>query len=363
MTEKIEIRVPDIGDFKDVEVIEVLVSAGDKVNKEDPLITLESDKATMDIPAPVAGTVTEIKIKSGDKVSEGSLILNLDTDDVTTVKTGPGKKTEGKSKSRSAATTGAADKSSSDKHFEVAVLGAGPGGYTAAFRAADLGKKTLLIERYPVLGGVCLNVGCIPSKALLHIARVITEIGELREHGIDLGNNSADKKQIRAWTESVVSRLTGGLRQMAKQRNIEVIQGTGKFISTHNMEVINGSSKTIISFDHAIIAAGSQSATIPGLPEDPRILDSTSALLLEKVPERMLVIGGGIIGLEMATVYDALGTGITIVEMLDALIVGCDKDIVRPLQKRITKRYENIFLKTSVSGVSTTKQKLQVTFS
>lgn len=357
-----EVLVPDIGDFEGVEVIEVLVSAGDQVNREDPLITLESDKATMDIPAPFGGTVKELNIRPGDKVSRGTLILKLETGTDITDKSKPAKKPARESKSTTTTAT-VVDTSSSEKHAEVVVLGAGPGGYTAAFRAADLGKKTILIERYPVLGGVCLNVGCIPSKALLHIARIITEIDELREHGIDLGKNRINEKNLRRWTENVIGKLTGGLRQMAKQRNVEVIQGSGKFTSTNTIEINNGKNNTTVSFDHAIIAAGSQAAMIPGLPEDPRILDSTSALLLENIPQRMLVIGGGIIGLEMATVYDALGTRITIVEMLDSLIYGCDKDIIRPLQKRITNRYENIYLKSSVSGVNATKEKLQVTFS
>jgi dihydrolipoamide dehydrogenase len=248
-------------------------------------------------------------------------------------------------------------------HTEVLVLGAGPGGYTAAFRAADLGKQVVLVERYPVLGGVCLNVGCIPSKALLHIARVISEVGELQEHGIDLGGNKPDIKQARRWAEKVVERLTSGLAQMAKQRKVQVIRGTGKFTSPTSMAVTHEGKTTVVTFDHAIIAAGSQSAIIPGLPNDPRILDSTTALLLEKIPERLLVIGGGIIGLEMATVYEALGSRITIVEMLDTLMTGCDKDIVRPLQKRISKRYENIFLKTSVTGVKAGKKGLVVSLS
>ena len=359
MSEEIEIKVPDIGDFEGVEVIEVLVSAGDQVNKEDALITLESDKATMDIPAPFAGTVKKVNIRTGDKVSQGTLILKLETGPATTNKVGTSKKPDKKSNSTAAI---ASKPPSSDKHAEVVVLGAGPGGYTAAFRSADLGKKTILIERYPVLGGVCLNVGCIPSKALLHIARIITEIEELKGHGIDLGNYDVKEKPVRAWTENVIDKLTTGLRQMAKQRNVEVVHGTGKFTSAHTIEVNDGNNKSAISFDHAIIAAGSQPAMIPGLPDDPRILDSTSALLLDNMPARLLIIGGGIIGLEMATVYDALGTGITVVEMLDSLIAGCDKDIIRPLQKRITKRYDNIYLKTSVTEVRATKEKLLVTF-
>lgn len=369
MSKTIEIKVPDIGDFRDVEIIEVPVSAGDTIKKEDTLITLESDKATLDIPAPAAGIVRELKVKAGDRVSEGSLILLLEPateqQSASPPSTG-GDKGEGeitpppspspfKGEGKSGTT--------SDIHAEVVVLGAGPGGYTAAFRAADLGKKTVLIERYPTLGGVCLNVGCIPSKALLHIARVISEIEELKELGIDLGCGHADKKPVRDYAVNVVNKLTGGLKQMARQRQVQVVQGSGRFTSPHTIEVKDGATVTTVSFDHAIIAAGSQAATIPGLPDDPRILDSTSALLMEEIPKRMLVIGGGIIGLEMATVYDALGSKITIVEMLDALIAECDKDIVRPLQKRMAKRYENIYLKTSVTKIETSKKGLVVSFS
>ena len=366
MANVIEIKVPDIGDFKDVEIIEIPVTPGDEINKEDALITLESDKATMDIPSPASGTVKEVKVKVGDRVSEGSLILLLETDNSQTSKPVSDIKTETAPAPKSEApapATSAAASTHADMHAEVVVLGAGPGGYTAAFRSADLGKKTVLIERYPVLGGVCLNVGCIPSKALLHIAKVISEIEELKEHGIDLGNNNADKRSVRDFAANAVNKLTGGLKQMAKQRKVEVVQGTGRFTSPNTIEVKDGDSVKTISFDNAIIAAGSQAAMIPGLPDDPRIHDSTSALLLEEIPKRMLVIGGGIIGLEMATVYDALGSKITVVEMLDALIAGCDKDIVRPLQKRISKRYENIYLKTSVTKIEAGKEGLKVSFS
>ena len=369
MTKETEIKLPDIGDFKDVEIIEILVSPGDEVKKEDALITLESDKATMDIPSPATGTIKEVKVKVGNRVSEGDLILLMESATTQKTTSSPpsteGDKGEGEITPPPSLPLKGERKSDvkSDIHAEVVVLGAGPGGYTAAFRSSDLGKKTVLIERYPVLGGVCLNVGCIPSKALLHIAKVISEIEELKEHGIDLGNNNADKKTVRDFAANVVNKLTGGLKQMAKQRKVEVVQGTGRFTSPNMIEVKDGDSIKTISFDSAIIAAGSQAAMIPGLPDDPRILDSTSALLLENIPKRMLVIGGGIIGLEMATVYDALGSKITIVEMLDALIAGCDKDIVRPLQKRIAKRYENIFLKTSVTKIEAGKDGLKVTFS
>lgn len=367
MSELLKVAVPDIGDFKDVEIIEVQVSHGDQIEKEDAIITLESDKATIDIPAPAGGTVKEVKVKVGDKVSEGSLILLLDTAQDKQKDTVSGNNSEQEpsfdTKTVTSPAVSSAKTASPDLHTDVVVLGAGPGGYTAAFRAADLGKKTVLIERYPTLGGVCLNVGCIPSKALLHIAKVICEIEELKELGIDLGRSKADKTSVRAYAENIVSKLTGGLSQMAKQRKVQVVQGTGQFTSTNTIEVKNTNTVTTISFDNAIIAAGSQAAMIPGLPDDPRIMDSTSALLLDEMPERLLVIGGGIIGLEMATVYDALGSKITIVEMLDSLVAGCDKDIVRPLQKRISKRYENIYLKTSVTKIEANKKGLTVTFS
>ena len=367
------IKVPDIGDFRDVAVIEIAVTTGTRVNKEDTLITLESDKATLDIPSPASGMVKEIKVKVGDKVSEGSLILTLEAATVQEMHpssaspplTG-GDKGEGEitpppspSPLKGEGKLGAA----ADLHAEVVVLGSGPGGYTAAFRSADLGKKTVLIERYSTLGGVCLNVGCIPSKALLHIAKVISEIEELKKLGIDLGNSNANKKPVHDFAANIVNKLTSGLKQMAKQRKVQVVQGNGRFTSPNTIEVKEGDTAKTISFDNAIIAAGSQPAMIPGLPDDPRILDSTSALLLDEIPKRMLVIGGGIIGLEMATVYDALGSKITVVEMLDALIADCDKDIVRPLQKRISKRYENIYLKTSVTKVETAKEGLVVSFS
>lgn len=356
MPDSMEIRVPDIGDFESVEVIDVLVSAGDTVAKDDSLITLESDKASMDIPSPAAGTVKSVHIKTGDRVSKDSLILTLEKPASEKIKSS---KTDGISKSDPVdATPG-----ESDLHADVVVLGAGPGGYTAAFRAADLGKKTILVERYPTLGGVCLNVGCIPSKSLLHVANVITEIQDLKTHGIDLGNCNADHKAIRKWTETVVGKLTGGLAQMAKQRKVQVIQGTGKFSSANSINITNDRNQSrTITFDHAIIAVGSRPAMIPGVPDDPRILDSTSALNLESIPERLLVIGGGIIGLEMADVYFALGSKITVVEMLDSLISDCDHDIVSPLQKRISKQYENIYLNTSVESITAGKKTIEVTF-
>jgi dihydrolipoamide dehydrogenase len=356
----VEVKVPDIGDFADVPVIEVLVEPGQSVAVEDPLITLESDKATMDVPAPREGVVRELKLGVGDTVSEGTLILLLEaaasgdgaapaegaTPEVTEPAAAP------------AAPAGEAG-ARGDHHAQVVVIGSGPGGYTAAFRAADLGLETILVERYATLGGVCLNVGCIPSKALLHIARVLSEAEEAAESGIRFGEPEIDVDALRAWKEKVVGRLTGGLAGMAKQRKVEVITGVAQFAGPNLLDV----GGTTVSFDHCIIAAGSQAAQLPGFPEDdPRIVDSTGALELEEVPERLLVIGGGIIGLEMATVYDALGAGVTVVELLDSLLPGCDPDLVRPLQKRIAGRYDAIHVGTRVAGVEATGDGLQVSF-
>jgi dihydrolipoamide dehydrogenase len=361
-----DVLVPDIGDFEAVEVIEVPINDGDEIQQEDTLITLESDKATIDIPSPYNGTVKNVSTRVGDKVSQGDLILTLEQDGDQDSKQKPeavSTKTDDKS---SAASEEAPVISTSiekgDLHCEVIVLGGGPGGYTAAFRAADLGKQTVLIERYETLGGVCLNVGCIPSKALLHIAKVIAEVEELKEQGIDLGTSNVNIKSVREFAVNIVNKLTTGLKAMAKQRKVEVVHGTGKFTSANMIEIEGADGKTTISFEHAIIAAGSQPTSIPSFPDDPRIMDSTGALLLDDIPERLLVIGGGVIGLEMATVYEALGSKITVVEMLDALISECDKDIIRPLQKRITKRYEDIYLGTAVTEIKTTKKHLKVSF-
>lgn len=352
-----EINVPDIGDFGEVEIIEVLVSIGDTIDKEQSLITLESDKATMDIPSSEAGVVKEIVVSVGQKIAQDALILKLETETVASEPTE--EQPENKPETKQEPTP---VESNSEYDADVVVLGAGPGGYTAAFRAADLGLKTILIERYSSLGGVCLNVGCIPSKALLHIGKVISEVEELKQHGIDLGSKKPDSKPVREWTESVINKLTGGLKSMAKQRKVDVIEGYGKFTSATTLEVENNGATQTVTYKNIIIAAGSQATKLPFLPDDPRIMDSTDALLLKKVPKRMLVIGGGIIGLEMATVYASLGTRITIVEMLDSLVAGCDKDIVRPLQKRIKKLYENIYLKTGVTAVKAMKSGLEVTF-
>ena len=365
MSQTIAIKVPDIGNFKDIPVIEVLVKDGDAVTAEQSLITLETDKATMDVPAPVAGVVKEMKIKVGDKVSAGHVILMLLSED-------RGQKTEVSKINTLSASKPAPPVHEAhvpvniikgDIHAEVVVLGAGPGGYTAAFRAADLGKQVVLIEKHATLGGVCLNVGCIPSKALLHVARVINEAGEISAHGVAFDKPRIDIGKIRLWKESVVGKLTGGLAGLAKQRKVQVVHGTAKFASPNSLSVETKDGNKTITFDTAIIAAGSSVARIPGFPyDDPRIIDSTGALALQDVPKRMLVIGGGIIGLEMATVYDALGSKISVVELADGLIPGADRDLVRPLHKRIEKRYEAIYLKTKVNKIDATKQGLKVHF-
>ena len=364
MSQITEVKVPDIGEFKDVDIIEVHVAPDDTVNIEDPLITLESDKATMDVPAPLAGVVEAVKVKVGGKVSEGSVILTLKAQAKTAGTSMPGatKDASPAAPAPAPAKTPAAA-ASGDVHAEVLVLGAGPGGYTAAFRAADLGKQTVLVERYPRLGGVCLNVGCIPSKALLHTAKVIAEAGDMAQHGVSFGAPRIDLDKLRGWKDQVVGRLTTGLAGLAKQRKVKVIQGRGTFVSPKVLEVETADGKLAVSFDQAIIAAGSQASTIPGIPhDDPRVIDSTGALELPDIPKHLLVIGGGIIGLEVATVYYELGAKVTVVELLDSLMVGVDKDIVRPLQRRIDKQYENIYLKTKVTRVEPQSKGLKVFF-
>ncbi len=364
MSQTIEIKVPDIGNFKDVTIIEIAVKPGDQVEKEQALISLETDKATMDVPSPVAGVVKQLKVKVGDKVSEGSLILLLESSAAAPApaKAAPAPQAAAPAASQ-VAPTPAAKVAKGDIHAEVVVLGAGPGGYTAAFRAADLDKQVVLIEKHAALGGVCLNVGCIPSKALLHVAKVITEAEEVSHHGVTFGKPKIDIDQIRAWKESVISKSTAGLAGMAKQRKVQVVQGVAKFTSPNSLEVETAEGKKVVTFDHCIVAAGSSVARIPGFPyEDERIIDSTGALALKDVPKRMLVIGGGIIGLEMATVYDALGAKISVVELMDQLMPGADKDMVKPLHTRIAKRYESIMLKTKVTKIEATKAGLKVTF-
>src|SRR4051812_31048826 len=378
----IEVKVPDIGDFKDVPVIELLVKPGDVVKKEESLVTLESDKATMEVPSPHDGTVKELRVKLGDKVSQGTLIAVLET----TAAAGaaapaskaaapaspgaqgsqspppqPSPKAEGATAAKASAQSPSGMRQAlnstlasldSDYHAEVLVLGAGPGGYTAAFRSADLGKKVVLVERYPSLGGVCLNVGCIPSKALLHAAKVISEAEEMSHFGVTFGKPATDLDKLRGWKDSVVTKLTRGLGSLAKARKVTVVEGRAQFASPQTLEVETKEGRKVVSFDHCIIAAGSQSAKIPGFPyDDPRLMDSTGALELKDVPKRLLVIGGGIIGLEMATVYDALGSKVSVVEFMDRLIPGADPDIVKPLARRIEKRYEKIMLKTKVARI------------
>ncbi len=386
-----EVKVPDIGDFKDVPIIEVLVKPGDSVKPEDPLITLESEKATMDVPSPSAGTVSEVKVKIGDKVSEGSLILTLSTD-TKDAALAPGPSTaEGRAEPRTASPqppaaartapqspargeqpTGGASSftGSADVECQMLVLGAGPGGYSAAFRSADLGMKTVLVERYATLGGVCLNVGCIPSKALLHVAAVMDENELLGAHGISYGKPQIDLSKLRGWKDKVVGKLTGGLGGMAKARKVEHVRGIGRLLDPHHMEVEltagtgqekNGQKK-VVRFEQAIIAAGSQAAWLPFLPEDPRIVDSTGALELTAIPKRMLVIGGGIIGLEMATVYSALGAKIEVVEMLDHLMTGADRDLVKVWEKMNTSRFNKVMLKTKTVATETTSEGIKVSF-
>ena len=377
MTRTMDIKVPDIGDFSDVSVIEVLVSPGDAVQKETPLITLETDKATMEVPSPQTGVIKSVKIKVGDKVSKGALILTLETTDqeTTSKPEAPAEIQQSSGHARQNSPTQPAGKTTVDQsisqknsprgdlHADIVVIGAGPGGYTAAFRAADLGKQVILIERYSTLGGVCLNVGCIPSKALLHAAKVITEAEDAERLGIVFGKPAISLDKLKTWKESVVSKLTKGLTALAKQRNVKVLQGTAKFITPHLMQVETDEHTQTISFDHCIIAAGSSVARIPGLPyDDPRIIDSTGALKLEKIPKHMLVIGGGIIGLEMASVYSALGSNISIVEFMDQIIPGADEDLVRPLYRKIKNRYAAIYLKTRVTRVEAKKSGLLVSF-
>ncbi len=358
----VEISVPDIGNFDSVDIIEVHIKSGDNIAVDDSLITLESDKASMDIPATHAGSVKEVKVKVGDKVAKGSLILLLDVaEEAPAVAPAP---VVEQSAPAAVALVGLSEAGNNDISTEILVLGAGPGGYTAAFRAADLGKKVVLVERYPTLGGVCLNVGCIPSKALLHAAKVITESEEIAAHGINFGRPVIALSKLRDWKENdVVAKLTGGLVQLAKQRNVTVVQGVGKFISPHQIAVTATDGKvTTLGFEHVIIAAGSQATKFPGAPDDERIMDSTGALALADIPKRMLVIGGGIIGLEMGTVYDALGSKVSIVEFMDGLIPGCDRDLIRPLQKRMEKRFESIMLSTKVSSMEAKKDGIHVTF-
>jgi len=351
-----EVRVPDIGDFKNVEVIEVLVKPGDAVSKEQSLITLESDKATMEIPSPNSGVVKELRIKVGDKVSQGSPILLLEGQEARTEAPARPKVPEAPRPAAPAPSTGA------DVECDLVVLGAGPGGYSAAFRAADLGLKTVLVERYPALGGVCLNVGCIPSKALLHTAAVIDAAKGLASHGVSFGEPKLDLAKLREFKNKVVGKLTGGLASMAKMRKVTVLTGVGSFSDAHHMVVETKEGRKTVRFAAAIIAAGSQAAKLPSMPEDPRIVDSTGALELPGVPKKMLVIGGGIIGLEMGTVYSTLGTRLDVVEMMDALMLGADRDLVAVWQKMNAPRFDRIMLKAKATKVEPGKDGLRVSF-
>jgi dihydrolipoamide dehydrogenase len=354
VTHTLEIRIPDLGDAEDVQVVEILVAPGDQVAAEDGLITLESEKASMDVPSPAAGKILEIHLEVGAKVEEGTLILTLEATESEVAEASVPPVEESKRPAPVPA----------DLHAEVLVLGAGPGGYTAAFRAADLGKKVVLVERHTRLGGVCLNVGCIPSKALLHIGRVIEEATDLEKQGVAFGPPKIDLDKIRAFKDGVVDRLTKGLAGLAKQRQVEVVAGTGRFTSERTLAVENADGEKTISFDHAIIAAGSRVIRIPGIPwDDPRVMDSTGALELQDIPKRLLLIGGGNIGLEMAMVYGALGSELTIVEMLDGLIPGCDRDLVKPLERRLKRRYKaKIYLETKVARIEPQKRALKATF-
>jgi dihydrolipoamide dehydrogenase len=375
MANTFQITVPDIGNFDSVEVIDIIVKVGDTIKKEDPLITLESDKASMDIPSTHEGKVTSINLKVGDKVKQGSNILVIELNESseksqkaeTSKEVKPETKADIKKESPPEITSQAVAKKSdvvSSHETEVVVLGSGPGGYTAAFRAADLGKKVILIERYGTLGGVCLNVGCIPSKALLHTAKVITEAEETAHHGVSFGEPNIDLEKIRHWkANDVVGKLTQGLSAMAKQRQVTVIQGVGEFTTSHQIKVTKADGQTeTVGFEHCIIAAGSQSTKFPGIKDDPRIMDSTGALELKDIPKRFLIVGGGIIGLEMGTVYDALGSKVSVVELSDGLIQGCDRDLVRPLQKRMEQRFEKIMLNTKVTSIEPKTDGIHVGF-
>jgi dihydrolipoamide dehydrogenase len=366
MSKLVEVLVPDIGDFDSVDVIEVIVNIGDTIAVEDSLITVESDKASMDIPSSHAGVVKEIKVKVGDKVAKGTLILMLEAVANTTTETAKAQSptAEAPAVAPVAAPKAATPTGRNDIDTQLVVLGSGPGGYTAAFRAADLGLKVVLIERYPALGGVCLNVGCIPSKALLHTAKVITEAEETEAHGLSFGKPTIDLDKLRDWkSNDVVGKLTGGLAQMANGRGVTVVNGVGRLTGANQIAVTSEDGKvTTIGFENAIIAAGSQATKFPGAPDDERIMDSTGALALADIPKRMLVIGGGIIGLEMGTVYDALGSKVSVVEFMDGLVTGCDRDLVRPLQKRMEKRFESIMLSTKVAKMEAKKDGIHVSF-
>ncbi|RZF28270.1 dihydrolipoyl dehydrogenase [Paraburkholderia sp. UYCP14C] len=369
----VEVKVPDIGDFKDVDVIEVNIKPGDVIEQEQSLLTLESDKASMEVPSDTAGTVKEVRIKPGDKVSQGTVIALVESAVNGAAVAAPAAK-EPEKAAPAPAPAAAAPKAaapapqagsyagSADIECDMLVLGSGPGGYSAAFRSADLGMKTVLVERYPTLGGVCLNVGCIPSKALLHTALVIDEAADLASHGITFGKPQIDLDKLRDFKSGVVKKLTGGLAGMAKARKVEVVVGTGAFVDPNHMEVQTEGGKKVVRFKQAIIAAGSEAVKLPFIPEDPRVVDSTGALELRQIPQRMLVIGGGIIGLEMATVYSTLGAQIDVVEMLEGLMTGADRDLVKVWEKYNSKRFANVMLKTKTTAAEAKDDGIYVSF-
>ncbi|HBF49579.1 MAG TPA: dihydrolipoyl dehydrogenase [Massilia sp.] len=397
----VEVKVPNIGDFKDVEIIELMVKPGDTIKVDQSLVTVESDKASMEIPSTHAGVVQELKVKVGDKVNEDSLLLMLDESGAgasapAAAAPPPAEKPAESSKpdaqigAQAVAPTAAAGPTDSyapahkadaaapnavpapnaasysgqvDIECEMMVLGAGPGGYSAAFRSADLGMNTVLVEKYATLGGVCLNVGCIPSKALLHVAHIMDETAHMADLGVSFARPEVDIDKLRAHKDKVIKTMTGGLAGMAKARKVNVVQGVGQFLSPNHIEVSAADgSKKVVKFAKAIIAAGSAVVKLPFVPEDPRIVDSTGALELRQVPKRMLVIGGGIIGLEMATVYSTLGARIDVVEMMDGLMQGADREAVKVWQKFNAHRFDNIMLKTKTVGVEALPEGIKVTF-
>ncbi|MBX3587206.1 MAG: dihydrolipoyl dehydrogenase [Ramlibacter sp.] len=376
----IDIKVPDIGDFSEVTVIEVLVKAGDTIKPEQSLITVESDKASMEIPASQGGVVKEIKVKLGDKVAEGSVVLVVEAAGAAAAPVSEPKQAQVqearapsaiKSEAPAAAPAAASHAGGADLECDLLVLGAGPGGYSAAFRAADLGLKVVLVERYATLGGVCLNVGCIPSKALLHVAAVMDEVSHFEALGVSYGTPVVNIEKLREHKAKVVGKLTGGLNSMAKMRKVTVLRGHGEFLDPFHLQVeetggTTGQEKTgkrqTVKFRNAIIAAGSQAVHLPFMPDDPRVVDSTGALELRTTPKRMLILGGGIIGLEMGTVYSTLGARLDVVEMLDGLMQGADRDLVKVWQKMNAKRFDNIMLKTKTVGARALPEGIEVTF-